>query len=153
MVPLFSCCQEGGLPVPGISLQKEKWSLFVVLMCVECQQRWSLYPCTRRECWAFLSVHLSSPGGLLVTIEFLWVSFHLPFSLFGSSRWMKKPRCGVPDHPHLGHSRRKKRYALTGQKWRQKHITYRYSLLTPSLHLGGKKSILCLFRVQMVLEI
>ncbi|XP_048177562.1 matrix metalloproteinase-24 isoform X2 [Corvus hawaiiensis] len=23
--------------------------------------------------------------------------------------WMKKPRCGVPDHPHLRHSRRKKR--------------------------------------------
>ncbi|XP_025912792.1 matrix metalloproteinase-24-like isoform X5 [Apteryx rowi] len=39
--------------------------------------------------------------------------------------WMKKPRCGVPDHPHLGRSRRNKRYALTGQKWRQKHITYR----------------------------
>ncbi|XP_075757565.1 matrix metalloproteinase-24 isoform X2 [Pelodiscus sinensis] len=39
--------------------------------------------------------------------------------------WMKKPRCGVPDHPHLSHSRRNKRYALTGQKWRQKHITYR----------------------------
>lgn len=40
-------------------------------------------------------------------------------------RWMKKPRCGVPDHPHLSRRRRNKRYALTGQKWRQKHITYR----------------------------
>ncbi|KAK2109883.1 Matrix metalloproteinase-24 [Saguinus oedipus] len=39
--------------------------------------------------------------------------------------WMKKPRCGVPDHPHLSRRRRNKRYALTGQKWRQKHITYR----------------------------
>nr|XP_055229358.1 matrix metalloproteinase-24 isoform X3 [Gorilla gorilla gorilla] len=38
--------------------------------------------------------------------------------------WMKKPRCGVPDHPHLSRRRRNKRYALTGQKWRQKHITY-----------------------------
>lgn len=40
-------------------------------------------------------------------------------------RWMKKPRCGVPDHPHSSRRRRNKRYALTGQKWRQKHITYR----------------------------
>ncbi|KAK2520586.1 hypothetical protein Q9233_011222 [Columba guinea] len=49
--------------------------------------------------------------------------------------WMKKPRCGVPDHPHLRHSRRKKRYALTGQKWRQKHITYRMLLSHPhSVH-------------------
>lgn len=47
--------------------------------------------------------------------------------IFLLSRWMKKPRCGVPDHPHLSHRRRIKRYALTGQKWRQKHITYRYN--------------------------
>ena len=44
---------------------------------------------------------------------------------FSLPRWMKKPRCGVPDHPHLSRRRRNKRYALTGQKWRQKHITYR----------------------------
>ncbi|KAM6194347.1 matrix metalloproteinase-24 [Sarcoramphus papa] len=47
--------------------------------------------------------------------------------------WMKKPRCGVPDHPHLRHSRRKKRYALTGQKWRQKHITYSVHNYTPKV--------------------
>ncbi|KAI4894410.1 hypothetical protein NFI96_002292, partial [Prochilodus magdalenae] len=27
--------------------------------------------------------------------------------------WMKKPRCGVPDHPHISRRRRNKRYALT----------------------------------------
>ncbi|KAL6458530.1 hypothetical protein MHYP_G00337600 [Metynnis hypsauchen] len=39
--------------------------------------------------------------------------------------WMKKPRCGVPDHPHISRRRRNKRYALTGQKWRDKKISYR----------------------------
>lgn len=42
--------------------------------------------------------------------------------------WMKKPRCGVPDQTR-GSSKfniRRKRYALTGQKWQHKHITYRY---------------------------
>lgn len=43
-------------------------------------------------------------------------------------RWMKKPRCGVPDQ--MGgaakFSVRKRRYALTGQKWQHKHITYRW---------------------------
>uniref|UniRef100_A0A671MUV9 Matrix metallopeptidase 16 n=1 Tax=Sinocyclocheilus anshuiensis TaxID=1608454 RepID=A0A671MUV9_9TELE len=41
--------------------------------------------------------------------------------------WMKKPRCGVPDQ-FGGASKfsvRKRRYALTGQKWQHKHITYR----------------------------
>ncbi|KAM9121102.1 matrix metalloproteinase-24-like isoform 1-T1 [Pangshura tecta] len=47
--------------------------------------------------------------------------------------WMKKPRCGVPDHPHISHSRRNKRYALTGQKWRQKHITYSVHNHTPKV--------------------
>ncbi|XP_016301454.1 matrix metalloproteinase-16-like [Sinocyclocheilus anshuiensis] len=40
--------------------------------------------------------------------------------------WMKKPRCGVPDQ-FGGASKfsvRKRRYALTGQKWQHKHITY-----------------------------
>ncbi|CAL8321006.1 unnamed protein product [Boreogadus saida] len=41
--------------------------------------------------------------------------------------WMKKPRCGVPDQ--LGGASkfnvRKRRYALTGQKWQHRHITYR----------------------------
>lgn len=41
---------------------------------------------------------------------------------------MKKPRCGVPDQ--MGgvakFSVRKRRYALTGQRWHHKHITYRW---------------------------
>uniref|UniRef100_A0A3P8XAF1 Peptidase metallopeptidase domain-containing protein n=1 Tax=Esox lucius TaxID=8010 RepID=A0A3P8XAF1_ESOLU len=49
--------------------------------------------------------------------------------------WMKKPRCGVPDQ--LGgaskFSVRKKRYALTGQKWQHKHITYSIKNVTPKV--------------------
>lgn len=41
-------------------------------------------------------------------------------------RWMRRPRCGVPDHPHTSRRQRNKRYALTGQKWRDKKISYRY---------------------------
>ncbi|XP_058032493.1 matrix metalloproteinase-24 isoform X2 [Ahaetulla prasina] len=56
--------------------------------------------------------------------------------------WMKKPRCGVPDHPHLSHRRRIKRYALTGQKWRQKHITYSVHNYTPKVgELDTRKAI------------
>lgn len=41
------------------------------------------------------------------------------------------------DHPHLSRRRRNKRYALTGQKWRQKHITYRcLNSLSSSLALA-----------------
>ncbi|KAL4655802.1 matrix metalloproteinase-24 [Arapaima gigas] len=47
--------------------------------------------------------------------------------------WMKKPRCGVPDHPRISRRRRNKRYALTGQKWRQKHITYSIHNFTPKV--------------------
>ncbi|XP_015246743.1 PREDICTED: matrix metalloproteinase-16 isoform X1 [Cyprinodon variegatus] len=50
-------------------------------------------------------------------------------------RWMKRPRCGVPDE--LGgasrFSVRKKRYALTGQKWQHKHITYSIKNVTPKV--------------------
>ncbi|XP_030067897.1 matrix metalloproteinase-24 [Microcaecilia unicolor] len=56
--------------------------------------------------------------------------------------WMKRPRCGVPDHPHLSHRRRNKRYALTGQKWRQKHITYSIHNYTPKVgELDTRKAI------------
>ncbi|XP_017735605.1 PREDICTED: matrix metalloproteinase-24-like [Rhinopithecus bieti] len=56
--------------------------------------------------------------------------------------WMKKPRCGVPDHPHLSRRRRNKRYALTGQKWRQKHITYSIHNYTPKVgELDTRKAI------------
>ncbi|KAJ8259656.1 hypothetical protein GJAV_G00171950 [Gymnothorax javanicus] len=47
--------------------------------------------------------------------------------------WMRKPRCGVPDHPRISRRRRNKRYALTGQKWRQKHITYSIHNFTPKV--------------------
>ncbi|KAF6100188.1 matrix metallopeptidase 16 [Phyllostomus discolor] len=49
--------------------------------------------------------------------------------------WMKRPRCGVPDQTR-GSSRfniRRKRYALTGQKWQHKHITYSIKNVTPKV--------------------
>ncbi|XP_027752473.1 matrix metalloproteinase-16 isoform X1 [Myiozetetes cayanensis] len=49
--------------------------------------------------------------------------------------WMKKPRCGVPDQTR-GNSKfniRRKRYALTGQKWQHKHITYSIKNVTPKV--------------------
>ncbi|XP_014902009.1 matrix metalloproteinase-24 isoform X1 [Poecilia latipinna] len=48
-------------------------------------------------------------------------------------KWMRRPRCGVPDHPHTSRRQRNKRYALTGQKWREKRITYRISNYTPKV--------------------
>ncbi|XP_067090068.1 matrix metalloproteinase-24 isoform X3 [Osmerus mordax] len=47
--------------------------------------------------------------------------------------WMRKPRCGVPDHPHISRRRRNKRYALTGQKWRDKRISYSIHNFTPKV--------------------
>uniref|UniRef100_A0A1A8P6E9 Matrix metallopeptidase 16 (Membrane-inserted) n=1 Tax=Nothobranchius rachovii TaxID=451742 RepID=A0A1A8P6E9_9TELE len=50
-------------------------------------------------------------------------------------RWMKRPRCGVPDQVG-GVSRfsvRKRRYALTGQKWQHKYITYSIKNTTPKV--------------------
>ncbi|MBN3317053.1 MMP16 protein, partial [Atractosteus spatula] len=49
--------------------------------------------------------------------------------------WMKKPRCGVPDQPG-GASKfnvRRRRYALTGQKWPHKYITYSIKNVTPKV--------------------
>ncbi|XP_060897524.1 matrix metalloproteinase-24 [Labrus mixtus] len=47
--------------------------------------------------------------------------------------WMRRPRCGVPDHPHTSRRQRNKRYALTGQKWRDKKISYSISNFTPKV--------------------
>ncbi|XP_030630176.1 matrix metalloproteinase-16 [Chanos chanos] len=49
--------------------------------------------------------------------------------------WMRRPRCGVPDHlSGLPKSRsRKRRYALTGQKWQRTHITYSIKNITPKV--------------------
>ncbi|CAL8323339.1 unnamed protein product, partial [Arctogadus glacialis] len=41
--------------------------------------------------------------------------------------WMQRPRCGVPDTMKNASRSRKRRYALTGQKWQRTHITYRES--------------------------
>ncbi|KAI4796232.1 hypothetical protein KUCAC02_027887 [Chaenocephalus aceratus] len=46
---------------------------------------------------------------------------------------MRRPRCGVPDHPHTTRRQRNKRYALTGQKWRDKKISYSISNFTPKV--------------------
>nr|XP_032813582.1 matrix metalloproteinase-16-like isoform X1 [Petromyzon marinus]XP_032813583.1 matrix metalloproteinase-16-like isoform X1 [Petromyzon marinus] len=52
-----------------------------------------------------------------------------------SKRWMKRPRCGVPDRIDQGLQAglRRKRYALTGQRWQQKHITYSVQNYTPKV--------------------
>uniref|UniRef100_A0A8C5G2C8 Peptidase metallopeptidase domain-containing protein n=1 Tax=Gouania willdenowi TaxID=441366 RepID=A0A8C5G2C8_GOUWI len=47
--------------------------------------------------------------------------------------WMQRPRCGVPDHPNTSRPQRNKRYALTGQKWREKKISYSISNFTPKV--------------------
>ncbi|CAF89957.1 unnamed protein product, partial [Tetraodon nigroviridis] len=47
--------------------------------------------------------------------------------------WMRKPRCGVPDRPGTSRRQRNKRYALTGQKWRERRITYSISNFTPKV--------------------
>lgn len=45
-------------------------------------------------------------------------------------RWMKRPRCGVPDQfgvrVKANLRRRRKRYTLTGKTWNNYHLTFRY---------------------------
>ncbi|XP_012694095.2 matrix metalloproteinase-24 [Clupea harengus] len=56
--------------------------------------------------------------------------------------WMRKPRCGVPDHPSISRRRRNKRFALTGQKWRDKQISYSIHNYTPKVgEADTKKAI------------
>uniref|UniRef100_A0A673BU59 Matrix metallopeptidase 16b (membrane-inserted) n=1 Tax=Sphaeramia orbicularis TaxID=375764 RepID=A0A673BU59_9TELE len=47
--------------------------------------------------------------------------------------WMQKPRCGVPDKIKNTSRSRKRRYALTGQKWQRTHITYSIKNVTPKV--------------------
>ncbi|KAM9427914.1 matrix metalloproteinase-16-like isoform 5-T5 [Salvelinus alpinus] len=49
------------------------------------------------------------------------------------SDWMKRPRCGNPDKLKGISRSRKRRYALTGQKWQRTHITYSIKNVTPKV--------------------
>nr|XP_032833372.1 matrix metalloproteinase-14-like [Petromyzon marinus] len=56
-------------------------------------------------------------------------------------RWMKRPRCGVPDRisrgggdaAAAGSTRRRKRFAVNGLKWSHRHITYNIHNYTPKV--------------------
>ncbi|XP_061429490.1 matrix metalloproteinase-16-like isoform X1 [Lethenteron reissneri] len=52
---------------------------------------------------------------------------------FSTKWWMKRPRCGVPDRFDHGPGVRRRRYALTGQKWHHKRITYSLQNSTPKV--------------------
>lgn len=46
-------------------------------------------------------------------------------------RAMRRPRCGLPDKKaDLDDGTRRRRYAVTGQRWDKDHISYRYNALT-----------------------
>ncbi|XP_075869279.1 matrix metalloproteinase-24 [Nelusetta ayraudi] len=47
--------------------------------------------------------------------------------------WMRRPRCGVPDRPASRWRQRRRRYALTGQRWRDKKVSYSISNYTPKV--------------------
>ncbi|XP_032421504.1 matrix metalloproteinase-16 isoform X2 [Xiphophorus hellerii] len=50
-----------------------------------------------------------------------------------TKEWMQRPRCGVPDKIKSATRSRRRRYALTGQKWQRTHITYSIKNITPKV--------------------
>lgn len=65
----------------------------------------------------------------LVLLNFNDSTFFLFSFLLIMLSWMQKPRCGVPDRFKSASRSRKRRYALTGQKWQRTHITYRWEVV------------------------
>ncbi|XP_055489612.1 matrix metalloproteinase-16-like isoform X2 [Leucoraja erinacea] len=65
----------------------------------------------------------------------IWLQKYGYLQASGPRIWMKRPRCGVPDQlgSNVRFNIRQKRYALTGQKWHHKHITYSIKNFTPKV--------------------